>query len=245
MQIEIIEPKLFSGVVADEIVASITDAINEKGRCSLVLAGGSTPSAIYRMMAKPPRVSEVPWPKVSLYWGDERWVSRQDNQSNYKMVQETLLTQIPGSGPRVFGVDTSLPTPAEGAKAYIDAVKKEEGISDETLPIFDVVLLGCGEDGHTASLFPHLPALEGKNPWCMAVRHPDGSDRVTFSPEVLLAARRICFIIKGEGKSDIVKRVLEGPMNVAETPAQLFRRVPEKVTWFLDSGSAQKLDKKK
>lgn len=239
VQIEVVEPVLFAGVVADEIVASIGEAIADRGSCSVALAGGSTPGAIYRCLAKPPRVSEVEWAKVHLFWGDERWVPHSDNQSNFKMTQETLLGQILGAGPKIHPIDTSLANPEEGAAAYTKTITGVLGAE----PIFDLVILGVGEDGHTASIFPHSPVVGMNDGVCVAVEHPeDRKFRVTLTPDVLFFnARRTIFIVKGEAKADIVRRVIEGVEGPEVLPAKLYQRASERVTFFLDSGAALRL----
>jgi 6-phosphogluconolactonase len=244
--IEVIEPKLFAGAVADEIVASAHDCISERGRCSIVLAGGSTPGSIYRTLAKPPRVEDIDWPAVVFYWGDERWVPHSDNMSNYKMTQETLLSQIPNPKPVNIPVDTSLKSPADGARAYGERIQKTEKVGAGEIPVFDIVLLGIGEDGHTASLFPKANLITQKTgSLCEAVQHPeDGKWRITLTPEALFKARHIFFIVKGEAKADVVKRVIEGSESVSDVPAKLYEGAADRVTFFLDSGAAQKLSKR-
>lgn len=241
--IEIIEPKLFSAGVADEIVASVNDCISEKGRCSLVLAGGSTPSQIYRLLARPPRVDEIEWDKLHLYWGDERWVPFDDVQSNFKMVNETWLSQLSGVQPKIHPVNTALASPDESARDYAKVIRENENLKEGELPTFDVVLLGVGEDGHTASLFPGSDIVRQEGGIAFPVKHPvDGSPRVTLSPDTLFSARRVLFIVKGESKADIIKRVITGTDGPDVFPATLFKKVPDRVSWFLDSGAAQKLD---
>jgi len=240
VSVEVVEPVLFAGVVADEIVASIAEAVGERGVCSIALAGGSTPGAIYRCLAKPPRVSEVEWSKVKLFWGDERWVPSTDTQSNFKMTQETLLGQILGAGPRYFPVPTDAPTPADGAARYAQTIRAELGPKPE----FDLVILGVGEDGHTASIFPHSPVLRGSGDICAAVEHPeDKKARVTLTPEILFGARRTIFIVKGEAKAEIVKRVLEGGDSPDAIPSKLYTRAADRTTFFLDSGAAVRLSR--
>ncbi|MFM1848366.1 MAG: hypothetical protein RL417_1840 [Pseudomonadota bacterium] len=240
VSVEVVEPVLFAGVVADELVALIGDAIAERGVCTVALAGGSTPGAIYRCLAKPPRVSEVEWSKVHLFWGDERWVPHTDNQSNFKMTQETLLAQIHGAPPQVHPIDTSLPDPESGARAYAEEIRGVLGKD----PVFDLVLLGVGEDGHTASLFPHSPVLREDSVSCAATQHPeDKKARVTLTPGVLRKARRVIFIAKGESKADIVRRVLEGTEEPHALPAKLILTGKEGVEFFLDSGAALRLNR--
>ncbi len=242
--VELVEPKLFAGVVADEIVASIQEAIQERGRCSVALAGGGTPSAIYRCLARPPRVSDVAWEKVSLFLGDERWVPADDNQSNFKMVSETLLSQITEAAPKAYPVDTSLPTPARGAEDYAKKIQSALGAGPNGLPVFDLVLLGIGEDGHTASLFPGSKALSDRTSIALAVQHPgDDRYRVTLGAGLLFGGRKILFMAKGEEKADIIKRVIEGDEPIEQLPACLYRNAAGQVTFFLDSSAGLKLNR--
>lgn len=242
--VEIVEPRVYIAVVADEIVASIRDAISDHGRCSIALSGGSTPGAIYRALSRPPSVNDVEWDKVDMYWGDERWVPLDHTSSNYRMTQETLLAHIPQPGPRIHHVRTDLESPEEGAKDYEEQIRKAEGAAAGEIPVFDIVLLGVGEDGHTASIFPKSPVIHEKSAkLCFAVEHPEGGYRVTMSPGLLFSARRVMFIVKGESKADIVSHILEGSASVEETPALLYREATGRVSWFLDSSAALKLDK--
>lgn len=241
--IEIIEPKLFSGTVADEIVASIAEFVAETGRCTIALAGGSTPGAVYRDLARPPRVQEVEWPKVKLFLGDERWVPSDDVQSNLKMVRETLLVNLPSPGPQVFPVNTTLPNAEAGAKDYERQISSAFSLKTAELPRFDLVLLGIGEDGHTASLFPGSPLLAESGGICSPATKPeDKSVRVSLSAATLFSAKKVFFIAKGEGKSSMMRRVIEGNEPIEQIPARLYQRATGAVTFFLDSGAGRELE---
>lgn len=241
--LEIIEPKLFSSAVADEIVASVNEAISERGRATIALSGGSTPGAIYRLLAMPPRVDEIDWSKVALYWGDERWVSQDDNQSNYRMVQETLLSQLGERQPKVYPVDTSLDSPEATAAAYESLIRETEKCKAGAMPEFDLMLLGMGEDGHTASIFPDSPVFESETGICFAAKHPtDGTMRISLSPQAVMAARQILFIVKGESKAEMVERVLRGNEGEKALPSSIYRRAESRVSWFLDSGAALRVE---
>lgn len=241
--VEKVEPGSFAAVVADEIVASILENVEDHGRCTLVLSGGSTPSAIYRLLARPPRVHEVPWSKVHLFWGDERWVSSDDSQSNYRMVCETLLSHRKSPEENVHRVDTSLPDPAEAAALYGAHLRQFFGVAEDEVPVFDIVLLGVGTDGHTASIFPSSEVVADRVSLCKAVQLPPAAgSRVTLTPPVLFAGRRILFLVKGRDKADIVRRVFLGSETVEELPAKLYEHGAERVTWFLCSEAARELD---
>ncbi|MBX7136717.1 MAG: 6-phosphogluconolactonase [Oligoflexia bacterium] len=241
-RVEEIEAKLFAGVVADEIIASLNDAIADKGRAVAALSGGRTPGTIYRALSCPPRVSEVDWSKVVLLWGDERWVPKSDGQSNFKLAHETLLGLLSEAKPTVHAVDTSLKTPALAAAEYAKQIKALGLPERAAVPVMDLVLLGMGEDGHTASVFPHSGLCAVKGELCRAVKHPsDGSERVTMLPEFLFAANRVLFIVSGSNKSDTLRRVLRDEGAEEDLPARCFKRANERVTWFVDSAAAQGL----
>ena len=242
VNIEIVEPKLFSGVVADELIASISDAIADHGKCSLVLSGGKTPGEIYRTMALPPRVEEVDWSKLILYWGDERFVPEHDVQSNYQTVKETLLARLPENGPTVHPINTALKSAAAAAEAYEKTIRASEKIGAQDYPVFDLVMLGVGEDGHIASIFPGSPMIKkplGK--LCSSATAPDGEiERISLTPEAIFAAKKILIIVRGENKADIVEKVLSGSESELDLPAKLYKRGGSRVTWFLDSSAAKK-----
>lgn len=237
--IEIIEPRNFGGDVADELVSLIGESVAERGVCRIALSGGTTPGAVYRALGHPPRVSEVPWEKVVLFWGDERYVPHTDKQSNVHMVQETMLAGLPVS-PQVHPIPTDLPDPEDAARSYEELLKREFGGKD---PEFDLVLLGLGDDGHTASLFPHSPLVQEKSDRlaAVAVNPKDGVTRITLMPRVLRAGRRILFLVSGAAKADMTYRVCKGVGDVDDYPALLFRDLADSVTWYLDSGAARKL----
>ena len=238
-KVEIIEPRNFGGDVADELVSLIGEAVSERGICRIALSGGTTPGAVYRALGHPPRVNEVPWEKVVLFWGDERYVPHSDKQSNMNMVQETMLAGLVHA-PRVHPIPTDLPDPDEAARKY-DALLRSEFSGDP--PYFDLVLLGLGDDGHTASLFPHSPLLQedGERLVAVAVSPKDGVTRITLMPRALRSGRRILFLVSGQAKADMAHRVLKGIGSIDEFPALLFRDLGDKVTWYLDSGAARKI----
>lgn len=242
-EIEVLEPKLFEGAVADEIVTALSDAIADRGVATLALAGGSTPASVYRMMTRPPRVEEVDWSKVKIFLGDERWVPLDDPQSNFRMARETLLSGLPVPGAQAFPVDTSCKTPAEAAAQYSMLISQQVHL-EQGVPTFDVVLLGVGEDGHTASIFPGSPLVETSPAHCCESVDASGTKpRITLSKAVLFGARRVLFIVKGENKSAIMKRVIEGSEPAATLPSKLFLDARHRVTFFLDTGSAKELQR--
>ena len=192
---------------AGRIAAAIRDAVAARGRCSVALAGGSTPRAIY------PLLRGLPWPSLDFYFGDERAVPTDDPESNYRMAKETLFGAHPES--RVHRMEAERPDLDRAAEEY-----------SQLLPdALDVLLLGMGPDGHTASLFPGSPALDERARKVVAVVGPKPPPRrLTITPPVIEAARTIFVLVRGADKAEAVKRAREGPWNPKDTPAQLARR---------------------
>lgn len=246
-EFEVIEPKLFAGAAADEVVATVLDILAEKSRCQLVLAGGSTPVSVYRALTVSPRVDSIPWDKLDLLFGDERWVPHTDTQSNMRMVAESLVSRLSGAKPEVLAVNTSLASPDLGAQDYEKVIKNccsSDGASAET-PSLDLVLLGMGDDGHTASVFPgsklmsqalSLQDLVSVEDW----PNQPGSYRISMTPRLLLAAKKIIFLVQGAPKAEMLARVFS-EQEATQLPAQLFKAVAPKVTWLVDSEAARLL----
>ena len=237
--VEVVEPRRFATIVADEIQAIIDEVLANQGTCCVALAGGKTPSSVYRILARPPKLNEIDWGRLKLFWGDERYVGPEDMQSNYRMVKETLLSQLGSNKPAVFPVDTSLKSAKDSAVQYEGVIRQE--LSSDA-PCFDLMLLGMGQDGHIASLFPNSPLLKSANGICCAATDPSGSsERVTLSPNTILSAHRILFIVKGEAKAEMIKRVLEGDESEEVLPARMVFRAKGRVRWFLDSEAGKLL----
>lgn len=242
--VEVVEPRLFESVIADEIVAVIQDVLEDNPFCAISLAGGSTPGGVYRALARPPRLDDVDWARVKLFMGDERWVSLEDTQSNYRMVKETMLSLLPSPGPKTFPVDTALKTPAASAEAYAQTLKAELAADSAGIPHIHLALLGIGGDGHTASLFPGSPLVHDRALVAGATKDPSGqTDRITLGASVLMSADKVFFIVKGDEKAEVVKRILEGAESADEAPAMLYAEARGEVTFFVDSGAAKLLSK--
>ena len=244
LNIEIFDPKFYDSSCADELVALIRDRLDEKERCSLVLSGGSTPGGVYRTLGRPPRSDEIDWSRVDLFMGDERWVPATDAQSNLRMVKETLLG-IVGSedvkGPKVYPVNTTLGSVQAGADDYSAVITnylKSNGGK------FDIVLLGLGEDGHTASLFPGSPFVTSQDSVCFAVKHPtDGTQRVTVGSKDLFNAWRVIYLVKGRSKSEMIKRTIDGKESIDAIPARLYTGRKDETSFLLDSEAASLLQR--
>ena len=220
---------------AREFAARADEAIDERGRFAVVLAGGSTPEATYEILARD-YADRIDWSNVHVFFGDERGVPPDHEDSNYRMAREALLDHVPvGSVHRMRG---ELP-PDEAAEAYEQELRGF--FRSEELPRFDLILLGIGGDGHTASLFPETSALEVHDRWVVA--NPVlklETTRLTLTVPVINAARAVYFLVAGEGKAEALAEILEGDPDPREYPASLIQRQGGP-TWMLDRPAASAL----
>ena len=215
-----------------------TQAVAERGRFSAALSGGSTPGALYRLLAGEPYGEQIPWEGVHLFWGDERCVPPDDPGSNYRLAHEMLISRVPIPLGNVHRVRGEL-QPEAAAGDYADALRV---FFDAPWPCFDLVLLGLGADGHTASLFPGSDALAERERAVIAItaQYEDRpSHRVTLTLPALNAARQVLFLVRGAAKAEIVQSVLEG--GEGRYPAQRVRPVEGGLTWLLDAAAASRL----
>ncbi len=223
---------LISGA-ADAIAAAAAEAIAERGRFTIALSGGNTPRPVYQRLASAP----LDWSRVHVFFGDERCVSPRDARSNYHMAKLALLDRVPippGNVLRMRGEDP----PEAAADAYSVELRRELG-DDGRL---DLVLLGLGHDGHTASLFPGLAAVTETRRTAMASYVEFvGMWRLSLTPVAINAARRVVFVVTGDDKADILQRVLQGPRQPVVLPAQAIRPTARPAIWLLDRVAAAKL----
>ncbi len=235
-------PEALADAVARHVVACAADAISSSGRFILALAGGSTPRAAYSRLATGDLRLELDWQRTHVVWGDERCVPPDDPESNYRMAKETLLDRVPIPGNqihRIRGEDD----PEQAAVDYERALRSLlRGHPERSEGSLDLVLLGLGEDGHTASLFPGQPAVHETERWVLAVPSPAGDMwRVTLTPAVLNLARNVTFIVSGAAKSFRLAQVFERPVDSDLLPAQAIRPLQGRLTWMVDRAAAARL----
>jgi 6-phosphogluconolactonase len=204
------------------------------GRFALALSGGSTPKRLYQLLAAAPLRDQMPWQRTHLFWGDERFVSWDSPDSNYGMARDAMLAHAPIPPGNIHGIPFS-GSAAEAARDYEQTLKAYYGAAalDPGRPLFDIVLLGMGPDGHTASLFPGKPALEQHRRWAVEVPEPGLNPfvpRVTLTYPALDSARSVAFVAAGADKMAMMRRVLAGDR---ELPAARVAPVGELV-WFVD-----------
>ncbi len=224
-----------AAVVADSLVA----AAGAAGAASLVLSGGSTPRGLYTVLASRYR-DRIPWHAVHVYWGDERYVPASDPASNYRMARESLLDHVPVPAANVHPMATRFVSPADAAADYESALRRQ---FPGPRPAFDVVLLGVGADGHTASLFPRGQALDERERWVLAVDAPaEPPRRLTLTLPALLDAKTICVLAAGADKAEPLRMALRMPADPGRWPVSALRRAEGRVIWFCDRDAAARLD---
>lgn len=199
---------------AEVLATAINLRLEEHPRCSVALAGGTTPAAAYRQLGR----EHLSWERVDLLLGDERWVDAADPASNARMLRETLLAAgTPGAQACLHPVPTQLESPEAGAEAYAASLAQ---LCPGTPPVLDLVLLGLGEDGHTASLFPSTAATRVRDRWT-CIGEGKGLPRITLTAPVLCAARQVVLLVSGAGKRQALQRLLDPAEPAERTPARL------------------------
>ena len=211
------------------------DAVDHRGSCALLLSGGSTPRASYERLATKYRDS-VPWDRVHLFWGDERFVPSGDPRSNARMAREALVDRVPCPPANVHPIPTELPSADAAALRYDDLLRAR---FPGGVPRFDLVLLGLGDDAHTASIFPGSRALEEPARWVLAVTAPaDPPQRITLTMPALIAAARLFVLAAGAGKAAALRRVIDPASDPTLYPAASLQRARARVTWWVDRAAA-------
>ena len=239
-------PEALAEDAAQRFAGAASEAIQSHGEFVVALSGGATPRGLYTRLAALPYASTVPWSRVQVLWGDERCVAPDQAASNYRMAREALLDHVPiraDNVHRIRGEDI----PALAAQAYErtlrTVLRTPRGPPGETPGArIDLILLGLGDDGHTASLFPGAIDVPDGDPWVAARYHMPGALwRVTLTPVLINAAAEVMFLVSGEAKAAIVRRVIEGPRRPRELPAQLIAPAHGRMLWLLDAAAARDL----
>lgn len=227
---------------AERLVARAAAAMGTSGRFIIALSGGSTPRGLYEVLATPRHARRIDWSRLHVFWGDERCVPPDDPASNYRMAREALLDRVPVPPANVHRIHGEDP-PAAAAAAHEEELRRVFSTPDgppREAPgaCFDLVLLGMGDNGHTASLFPGLTAVHESRRWVVAEYVSEVSMwRVTLTPPVINAAADVVFLVSGPGKAAMLHQVLEEPRRPDALPAQAI--VPRGgATWLVDAAAA-------
>jgi 6-phosphogluconolactonase len=224
---------------ADLFARLSREAVEQRGAFSVALSGGTTPRSVYELLASEEYRADVPWPKVHVFFGDERAVPPDHAESNYRMASEALLSRVPVPPENVHRID-GLGDAAANASDYESVMRGFFG--DAEWPRFDLVLLGMGDDGHTASLFPNTAALEESRAWVASNWVEKlGAWRITLTAPAINAARRVVFLVTGASKAERLREVLKGPHDPTRLPSQMIRPRDGSLSWYVDRAAAAKL----
>jgi 6-phosphogluconolactonase len=227
--------------LAEYFVIIAGEAIAKNKKFSVALSGGSSPKKLYELLASDEYRTQVEWEKVYFFFGDERYVPQTDKDSNYLMAKNALFAPLTINPENIFPVDTSL-SPVEAAAKYEQEI--EEFFDEDELG-FDLILLGLGDNSHTASLFPHTPVLHDRTPGVKEVYLEDQKVyRITLNAPLINEAQNIAFLVYGEAKAIAVHHVLEDDEDIEEYPAQLIEPIVGDIQWFMDEAAAANLQDK-
>jgi 6-phosphogluconolactonase len=225
---------------AERCVRIAQEALARGGRFTIALSGGSTPKSLYSLLADEPYSTRVPWSKTHVFWGDERAVPPGDPDSNFGMAKTTLLDHVPIPADRVHRMQAERDDLDLAAREYEAEIARSFGVpAGAEPPAFDLILLGLGPDGHTASLFPHTEAARERARWVVRNHVPNlKSDRLTLTPPILNQASTVLFLVAGTDKAPALQAVLEGPADPDRLPAQLIRPTAGRLIWLVDRAAA-------
>jgi 6-phosphogluconolactonase len=232
----------------EEVTRIASEAVRRAGVFTFALAGGSTPRELYRLLAagdSPFRARlpwdrfEFPWDRTHFFWGDERLVPPDHPDSNFRMARDAMLAIAPVPPDHVHRISGEAEDAATAAADYEQELRRHFGAGGDALPRFDLVLLGMGADGHTASLFPGSPALGETGKWAVAVRRAeDAIDRVTLTPPVFNNAAHVVFLVAGAAKAAAVKQAIEGDAPPERLPSRAIRPLRGTLLWLLEREAA-------
>lgn len=223
--------------LAKYFVTVAQQSISANGRFSVALSGGSSPKKLYELLASDYK-NKIDWNKVFFFFGDERYVPQTDTDSNYLMVKNTLFNSLKIAGAQIFAVDTGA-EPKTAALKYAEVIKE---FFDPGEIRFDMVLLGLGDNSHTASLFPYTSVLNDEAPSVKEVFLEDQQVyRITMNAPLINQAFHIAFLVYGAGKAEAVHHVIEDHQDINSFPAQLIKPVNGELQWFLDNAAASHL----
>lgn len=226
---------------AEEFIRAANDAVEKRGRFAVALAGGSTPKGLYTLLAANAGAS-LPWKNMYFFFGDERHVPPDHPESNYRMASECFFSKAAIPPGNIFRILTENPDAAAAAAAYEETLRDFFAVKPSEIPSFDLILLGMGPDGHTASLFPDTAALKEKSRlvvanWVEKLK----TSRITLTLPVLNAARCVAFLVSGTDKAPALHEVLEGSAPEEKYPSKMVQPQHGKLIWFVDRGAASEL----
>jgi 6-phosphogluconolactonase len=225
---------------AKRFTALAAKAWHEHRSFTVALAGGSTPKALYLVLGSEPYRTQVDWSKIEFFFGDERAVPPDHPDSNYRLANESLFRPAGVSSEQIHRMKGEMENLSAAAELY---ARELRALTSDDFPHFDLVLLGLGSDGHTASLFPHSEALQERTRWVLPILDAPKPPRrrLTLTTPVLNAARQVIFLVSGEKKARAVREVLQGTAPADDYPAKLVRPGPDRLLWLVDAGAGSLL----
>lgn len=228
----------------EDFTSWLKELLAEKADLTIALSGGNTPKSLFKHWVTN-HADDIDWSKIKFFWSDERCVWPDDDDSNYKMVKENLFDHLPVSKKNIFRIRGEN-DPYKEARSYEEVLQNELEVVND-ISIFDVVMLGMGDDGHTASIFPHEMNLWESNNLCVVATHPKTKQRrISLSGKTINAAKNVVFLVTGASKDKIVQRVIEDNEKAKEKyPAAKVQPTSGNLTWFLDGYAGRLLNKKK
>jgi 6-phosphogluconolactonase len=228
-------------LAAAALVAEVAEvSVQTRGRFTFVLSGGTSPRMLYERLAQPPFLEKMPWSRTYLFWGDERCVPPDHPHSNFGLARQALLSTVPLPAANVYPIPGAVVPPEAAAFEYEESLRLffQTG-GTLKFPVFDLLLLGLGPDGHTASLFPGDPALEEKRRWTRAVRVTSVSPsvpRITLTLPVINRARTVLFLVSGTGKKTVLDEILSDPAKASLRYPAAKVRPSGRLLWLIDEG---------
>lgn len=235
------DPAALSKAAAAHFLETIQAAVAARGKARIAVSGGRTPKRTFELLANPaePFLAAMPWSQIELYWVDERCVPPDHPDSNYRMTREAMLSKVQLKPEQVFRIEGEL-EPDKSAARYESTIRNQFRLEGAETPRFDILELGMGDDGHTASLFPHTAALQELTRLAVANHVPQQKEswRVTLTRPVIVEASEIFYLIEGTEKADPLHRVLQGPYDPETLPSQLIQPKSGKLLYLLDKDAA-------
>ncbi|WP_047495608.1 6-phosphogluconolactonase [Terriglobus sp. TAA 43] len=236
-------PQRLAHAAAEVFAKYAADGVAARGVARIAISGGSTPKRMLALLAEEPFRSQIDWEKLRLYWVDERCVPADHADSNYRMTHEQLLSKVPLAEENVFRMEGEL-NPEDAASRYEATLRNSFRLEGAEAPAFDLVLLGMGDDGHTASIFPNTSAIDAMGT-LVAANHVPQKDswRITLTWPVINHGRRVVFLVEGAAKAEVLREVLLGGYDPDRLPAQLIRPENGQIGLLLDAEAARRLPK--
>ncbi len=232
-----------AGAAAELFARQAQTAVNERGQCFVALSGGSTPQRTYDRLAIAPFLEGIPWAEIEFFWADERPVAADHPESNYRLARERLLEAVGTNRSRIHRMPADQADLDAAAAIYQGEIARAFAVApDGPPPAFDLIMLGMGVDGHTASLFPHTQALKPTARWVVANDVPAlGAKRMTMTPALINRGRCVTFLVQGAEKAKRLAEVVEGPLDIEALPSQLIRPESGRLVWLVDRAAAARL----